>query len=333
MNDKEFDIVLKNVLKPDILPGDELNQMLLDRVHGSTHTDNKSSDTRKKSRNTVNYLLRAAAIALVVSCIGGIGVYAANYILKKTTVYEHGISVGNQEYNNDEALTEPAEEVTEIKEGTFKGGPDDKWFTKNVLITGGAYRNTYYDYSDYETAVDDIDFNSLFSESIGKAVSICYVETEENTETPLTVIEYISMDLKQDELQFHNPLHRKILAEAEAHLHDSNFTAERYFLAHPDPTISKLAADMINDRYQLSKSNSQAMIKDEERLHELVPHQLIDFKLAILEEDMKYTLQALNNPEVVANADKCLEVMAHFKELSELQKIMAKRAGDRVVLK
>ena len=141
------------------------------------------------------------------------------------------------------------------------------------------------------------------------------------------------MDLKQDELQFHNPLHRKILAEAEAHLHDPNFTAERYFLAHPDPTISKLAADMINDRYQLSKSNSQAMVKDEERLHELVPHQLIDFKLAILEEDMKYTLQALNKPEVVANADKCLEVMAHFKELSELQKIMAKRAGDRVVLK
>lgn len=85
---------------------------------------------------------------------------------------------------------------------------------------------------------------------------MCYVETEENTETPLTVIEYISMDLKQDELQFHNPLHRKILAEAEAHLHDSNFTAERYFLAHPDPTISKLAADMINDRYQLSKSTT-----------------------------------------------------------------------------
>ena len=75
------------------------------------------------------------------------------------------------------------------------------------------------------------------------------------------------------------------------------------------------------------------MVKDEERLYELVPHQLIDFKLAILEEDMKYTLQALNKPEVAANADKCLEVMAHFKELSELQKIMAKRAGDRVVLK
>lgn len=162
---------------------------------------------------------------------------------------------------------------------------------------------------------------------------MCYVETEENAETPLTVIEYISMDLKQDELQFHNPLHRRILAEAEAHLHDSNFTAERYFLTHPDPTVSKLAADMISDRYQLSKSNSQAIVKDEERLHELVPHQLIEFKLAILEEDMKYTLQALNKPGIAAHPDTYTKVMAHFKELSELQKIMAKRAGDRVVLK
>lgn len=162
---------------------------------------------------------------------------------------------------------------------------------------------------------------------------MCYVETEENAETPLTVIEYISLDLKQDELEFHNPLHRKILAEAEAHLHDPNFTAERYFLAYPDPTISRLAAEMINDRYQLSKSNSQAIIKDEERLHELVPHQLIDFKFAILNEDMKYTLQALSKSEIAGNPEKCLEVMAHYKELSELQKIMAKRAGDRVVLK
>ncbi len=62
------------------------------------------------------------------------------------------------------------------------------------------------------------------------------------------------MDLKQDELQFHNPLHRKILAEAEAHLHDPNFTGRALFSGSSHPTISKLAADMINDRYQLSKS-------------------------------------------------------------------------------
>lgn len=48
---------------------------------------------------------------------------------------------------------------------------------------------------------------------------------------------------------------------------------------------------------------------------------------------MKHTLQALSKPEVAQDANKCLEIMAHYKELSELLKEMAKRAGDRVVLK
>lgn len=164
---------------------------------------------------------------------------------------------------------------------------------------------------------------------------MCYIETENGTEAPLTVTEYIAADLKQDELQFHNPLHRRILAEAEAHLHDHHFTAERYFLAHPDPEISKMAAEMISDRYQLSKyhSKSQKIVTDEERLHELVPHQMTDFKLAILEEEMKHTLQALSKPEIASHPQQCLEIMTRYKNLSELLKTMAKQAGDRVVLK
>lgn len=165
--------------------------------------------------------------------------------------------------------------------------------------------------------------------------AMCYIETEDGTEVPLTVIEFISVQLKQDELRFHNPLHRKILAEAEEHLHDMNFTAERYFLAHPDSAISKLAADMMSDRYQLSKyyTRAQKIVTDEERLYELVPHLMVDFKLAILEEEMKHTLQALNTPNIANDPNRCHEMMSHYKELSEQLKDMAKRAGDRVVIK
>ena len=162
---------------------------------------------------------------------------------------------------------------------------------------------------------------------------VCYMENERQEEVPVTVTEYISLDLYQDNLEFQNPIHRKLLAEAENHLHDINFSAERYFLKHPDPTISRLAADMISDRYRLSKSNEQALTKDEERLHELVPHLLIDFKLAVLEEDMKQTIQQLNLPEVSQNVEKAMEIMKHYKELTETLKEMAKRAGDRVILK
>ena len=160
------------------------------------------------------------------------------------------------------------------------------------------------------------------------------MESEEGGERiPVTVIEYISWDLEQDELSFHNPLHRKLLMEVKNKSHLENFSSERYFLSHPDPTISRLAAEMINDRYRLSKSNEQALTKDEERLHEIIPHLLIDFKLAILEEDMKQTIQQLNLPEVSQNVEKAMEIMKHYKELTETLKEMAKRAGDRVILK
>ncbi len=162
---------------------------------------------------------------------------------------------------------------------------------------------------------------------------VCHLEGEDGEVIPVTVAEYISQDLRQDSLQFQNPLHRKLLAEIEEHLHDPNFNTERFFLAHQDPTISRMTANMISDRYKLSKSNEQAMVKDEERLHELIPHLLIDFKLAVLEEDMKQTIQQLSLPEVAQNTQQALRIMEHYKQLTETLKEMAKRAGDRVILK
>ncbi len=164
---------------------------------------------------------------------------------------------------------------------------------------------------------------------------MCYIENENGEEAPLTVIEYIAAGLKEDELQFHDPLHRLILQECEAHVHDPNFIAERHFIAHPDPAVSKLAADLASDRYQLSKyhSKGQKIITDEERLYELIPRLLLDFKLSIVEEEMKHTLQALTDPAVANNPERCMEIMKHYKELHETQSLMAQRAGDRVVLK
>ena len=162
---------------------------------------------------------------------------------------------------------------------------------------------------------------------------VCYMEGENGEEIPITVTEYIQADLEQDSIQFQDPTHRKLLNEALLHLHDTNFCAERYFLTHPEPAISRLAADMLSERYRLSKSNEQAIVKDEERLHELVPHLLIDFKLSILEEDMKQTIQQLNLTEVAKDPQRAMEVMKHYKKLTETLKEMAKRAGDRVILK
>ena len=164
---------------------------------------------------------------------------------------------------------------------------------------------------------------------------MCYVENETGEQIPLTVTECIASGLKEDELQFYDPLHRLVLQECEAHLNDPNFNPERHFIAHPDPAVSKLAVDLVSDRYQLSKyhSKGQKIVSDEERLYELVPRLLLDFKLSIVEEEMKHTIQALANPEIANDPQRCLEIMKRYKELQETQSVMAQHAGDRVVLK
>lgn len=163
---------------------------------------------------------------------------------------------------------------------------------------------------------------------------MCNATNEEGQEVPVSVIEYVINDLKQDELSFHNPLHRQILTEAATHIHDAGFTAERYFLAHPETAISKLSVELISNRYQLSKyhSKSQKVVTDEERLYELVPALMINFKYAIVSEELKHMMSALQDPAVANDEEKCNAIMKRYCEMREVQSIMAKRLGDRVVL-
>lgn len=160
---------------------------------------------------------------------------------------------------------------------------------------------------------------------------VCCVQDEEGNEQPFTVTEYIAYNLKVDDIQFHNPIHRRILKEAEENVRKENFVSEKYFLSNPDPEISKVAADMSSDRYQLSNYHykGQKIITDEERLYELVPRLLMDFKISILKEEMKHTLQALNDPAIASNPEKCAEIMTHFRDLTETQNMILRDAGDR----
>lgn len=164
---------------------------------------------------------------------------------------------------------------------------------------------------------------------------MCYMTNESGEEIPVTVIEYVLNDLKEDDLAFHNPQHRRILIEASAHLHDENFVAERYFIAHPDPEISKLSTELVSDRYQLSKyhSKTQKLITDEERLYEMVPMLMINFKNAIVAEELKHIMYALQDPAIASDNEKCDSLMQRYKEMKEIQNLMAKRLGDRVVLR
>ena len=90
---------------------------------------------------------------------------------------------------------------------------------------------------------------------------------------------------------------------------------------------------MISDKYQLSKDHSkhQKIASDEERLTELVPHLISDFKLAIVDEELKQILLKLRQPDILSRKEEYMEIMKHYKEMKDIERTLARERGDRVI--
>ena len=69
------------------------------------------------------------------------------------------------------------------------------------------------------------------------------------------------------------------------------------------------------------------IVTDEERLYEMVPMLMINFKYAIVTEELKHMLYALQDPALAHDNEKCDSLMQRYNELRTVQSIMAKRLG------
>ena len=156
---------------------------------------------------------------------------------------------------------------------------------------------------------------------------------DEDTKKEVTVTEYVISDLEVDGITLSTPLFAEVLQELRQHVGEPGFTAERHFVNHANPTMSRLAADLIEEKYQLSKyhSKTQTVVNDTERLTDILVYLMVDYKHSIVEIDLKNILDQLRQPEVMNDPEKCLEVMSRYKELMEIKQQMAKHLGDRVI--
>ena len=117
------------------------------------------------------------------------------------------------------------------------------------------------------------------------------IETDDGNTTNLTVAQYISFDLGQDNLQLHDARYNQILAEATAHSGEPGFEAESYFLHHPDVAISNLATELAIDRHQLGRG---FQLKEREgSLRHHVLHLVLDLRMDIVEKRLKEIQQQL----------------------------------------
>lgn len=161
----------------------------------------------------------------------------------------------------------------------------------------------------------------------GEKVIYENVETDNGELINLTVAQYISYDLGQDNLTFHDARYNQILEEAVAHSGEEGFKAETYFIQHPDVNISALAAELAIDRHQLGKG---FQLKEREGgLKQHVLHLVLDLRLDIIEQRMKEVQQQLR---LVGNdMERANALLEEYKKTQLIRDALARQLGKGVV--
>ncbi|MDH6342670.1 DNA primase [Parabacteroides sp. PFB2-12] len=169
----------------------------------------------------------------------------------------------------------------------------------------------------------------------GEKILFRYKEEENDEEIEISVTNYIYTELAQDDLTFHTPLYKAMLDEAVAHMHDKSFTPSRYFLYHPDPNISQLAANLMSEKYQLSKyhTKSRKIEQEEDRLQQYVLKELFALKDAYINYKIKGVQSEIKEAQVNKDTDRIIRLMQQLTELNKIKSLLCKELGERIIIK
>ena len=163
---------------------------------------------------------------------------------------------------------------------------------------------------------------------------IQYVSADENGEnsTPVTVSDYIFQELETDNLSFQNSLLNNILKEYKQLSNEAATDAEKHFLNHPDIAISQTVADLVTDKYTLSKIHSKfrELETDDKRLNELAPRYIYEYKLALIMNKRREMLLEMKKAASQNNTTLVNQIMDEIVKIDYFKNILSKEL-DRVL--
>ena len=152
----------------------------------------------------------------------------------------------------------------------------------------------------------------------------------------ITVGNYILSELNNpDKIKLQNSINALMIEEFENHHEQEGFVAERFFLHHTNNEISRLASDLIAEKYTLSKihAKTKEIKQDINRLAELVPRVIYEYKNSLLLDLIKQKLMQMKAANDEKNFTLLNEMMQEMSQLEIAKKQLSKMLGERIIIK
>ena len=152
------------------------------------------------------------------------------------------------------------------------------------------------------------------------------VETEDGEKINLSMAQFISYNLSEDDLQLKNPVYARILEEATEHSNEPDFNSEQYFTRHTDVELSNIATQMLMD---VPLTKSLQIKKDKDALCNDVNHLLLDFRKNFMEEKLRQLKTEIS--KAMGDNDKLRQLMAEYADIQKRRNNMATLLGNNIV--
>jgi len=151
----------------------------------------------------------------------------------------------------------------------------------------------------------------------------------------ITVEEYLVQEIERDELEFNHPIYKRIYDEFQHFVNNSQLIDNKFFINHPESDISRTTADLISQKYELSKrfKKKEVYIETEDmKLKTIVPDIITTYKSKRISLMVKQVQAQLLQLQKDGQMDTFLELQQRLILLNNLKRELSKSLRNRIII-
>lgn len=160
-----------------------------------------------------------------------------------------------------------------------------------------------------------------------------FVDEDDPDDTEvMSVGEFMIEELETDDLVSENPLFQKMFYEVSSFLDKENIDTWKYFIHHPDAEISKLATNLLSEKYVESKRWSKAgayMEREEDILDLLIPKVINEYKFRKIKIMQMEVKKDIDKAVLAKDDERIFDLLSTMTNLNKVEAEFAKKLGSR----
>lgn len=160
------------------------------------------------------------------------------------------------------------------------------------------------------------------------------VENDEGESEVITVADYFLSELQADGIESVDPVNRKVFEECDEHFGEEGFDPLRYFVQHPDSSVSQLCSNILSEKYtesQFWKKQGSYVEEEPDILYVLVPRILQEYKLRMVRFLTHQAFDEMKDAAKSDNFERIADLQRNIQNLKLVEKELSDKLGKRTI--